>query len=126
MDISKEYILMCEKAEEIQISKNPHVGDFWCNKDSHNIKAYGGQIREDSLESTYDETIGIWLPRQDQLQEMVLKLYEGCHRLTWAFAVWTRVICLDSLEQLWLAFVMKEKYNKVWDGEKWITQEVKG
>ena len=24
-----------------------------------------------------------------------------------------------SMEQLWLAFVMKEKFNKTWDGEKW-------
>jgi len=38
-------------------------------------------------------------------------------------------ICLDeiakqekqftSMEQLWLAFVMKEKYGKVWNGEDW-------
>jgi hypothetical protein len=25
-----------------------------------------------------------------------------------------------SPEQLWLAFVMKEKYNKVWNGEDWV------
>ena len=24
-----------------------------------------------------------------------------------------------SMEQLWFAFVMKEKYGKVWDGESW-------
>ncbi len=28
-----------------------------------------------------------------------------------------------SMEQLWLAFVMKEKYNKVWDGEEWINEK---
>ena len=26
----------------------------------------------------------------------------------------------DSFEQLWLAFVMKEKYHKIWTGEKWV------
>lgn len=26
-----------------------------------------------------------------------------------------------SMEQLWLAFVIKEKYNKTWDGEQWQT-----
>ena len=26
---------------------------------------------------------------------------------------------LNSMEQLWLAFVMKEKYNKTWNGEEW-------
>ena len=25
----------------------------------------------------------------------------------------------DSMEQLWLAFVMKKKYGKVWNGEEW-------
>jgi hypothetical protein len=27
----------------------------------------------------------------------------------------------DALEVLWLAFVMKENYNKVWNGEDWET-----
>jgi hypothetical protein len=27
-----------------------------------------------------------------------------------------------SMEQLWLAFVMKENFQKIWDGEKWISQ----
>ena len=26
-----------------------------------------------------------------------------------------------SMEQLWLAFVMKEKYSKQWNGKEWIT-----
>ncbi len=29
----------------------------------------------------------------------------------------------DSMEQLWLAFVMKENYNKVWNNNEWITKE---
>jgi len=29
----------------------------------------------------------------------------------------------DSMEQLWLAFVMKEKYNKIWNGENWIKEK---
>ena len=24
-----------------------------------------------------------------------------------------------SMEQLWLAFVMKDKYDKTWDGKEW-------
>ena len=27
--------------------------------------------------------------------------------------------CFDSMEQLWLAFVMKTNYNKLWDGQGW-------
>ena len=78
----------------------------------------------------------IWLPRQDQLQEMVP---EYSHfGLVGAF--YDFVFCpqnpdrtkgdeakyvkdypkqFTSMEQLWLAFVMKEKFNKRWDGEMW-------
>jgi len=28
-------------------------------------------------------------------------------------------IFLPSFEQLWLAYIMHEKYNKVWNGEDW-------
>ena len=61
------------------------------------------------------------LERQDQLQEMVgleLPLLES------RFHGWLKNEAihrkyLDSMEQLWLAFVMKEKYGKVWDGKSW-------
>ena len=28
-------------------------------------------------------------------------------------------ILTSSMEQLWLAFVMSEKYNKIWNGKEW-------
>ncbi len=75
-------------------------------------------------------------PRQDQLQEMIGKnetpfeLAARFHRwwanLTWPYAdSWGPKdpnIMFTSMEQLWLAFVMQEKHNKVWDGEKWKTK----
>ena len=78
-----------------------------------------------------EDTKVVWLPRQDQLQEMVLTL----QRTVSDFQVLLDdfyLFCFDgkghkyslrvtSMEQLWLAFVMKEKYNKVWNGEEWIT-----
>ena len=83
----------------------------------------------------------VWLPRQDQLQRMV---YEDCvancektthwelkqfyfellldaHKLyAWYQSEGYDYDHLDSMEQLWLAFVMKEKYNKTWNGEDWV------
>lgn len=66
----------------------------------------------------------IWLPRQDQLQEMLSIKDVPLQSVAWVgyllcllqydFARWT-----TSMEQLWLAFVMKEKYNKVWNGDNW-------
>lgn len=71
----------------------------------------------------------IYLPRQDQLQE-ILEFPVGsfCDNFwsalanihKWAFdKKWLDYIPL-TMEQLWLAFVMKEKYNKVWDGKDWV------
>ena len=85
-----------------------------------------------------------WLPRQDQLQEMVLEAF-GKEAWFGGFCNSTEMLdlafeftcfCYDvssaemleineyakqftSMEQLWFAFVMKEKNNKTWDGENW-------
>ena len=66
-----------------------------------------------------------WLPRQDQLQKMV-EDKDGCeeywyNRLIADFNIYCMKIKdpIFSPEQLWLAFVMKEKYNKTWNGEDW-------
>ena len=66
-----------------------------------------------------------WLPRQDQLQGMVgnhtwygliLKLNQFVEEVDFS----QEANEFRSMEQLWLAFVMKEKYNKVWNGDDWI------
>lgn len=74
----------------------------------------------------------IWLPRQDQLQEMVKwkdetdgQLLDRCHVwfLDWAHTKSSEPFNL-SMEQLWLAFVMKEEYQKRWDSDKseWVKE----
>ena len=80
MNVNKEYILMCEKAEEIQKKWQPQVGDWvlfnrlsllkdekryftgvvGINFQSHYTFAEGGR--------ELDLNRSIWLPRQDQLQ----------------------------------------------------------
>ena len=72
------------------------------------------------------------LERQDQLQEMIdkypmpafgkllneifdLPLWDWVRRKSKA-----NYQQFSSMEQLWLAFVMKERYGKVLDGGKWI------
>ena len=66
---------------------------------------------------------------QDQLQEMVKEgnKFSYTNNLVLAgkfdkFCSWQAndITSLDwSMEQLWLAFVMKEKYNKVWNNNNW-------
>jgi len=105
MDKSKTYIKMCEKAKEIQqLAPSPTYEDkeFW-------------HIDDDG-----DNT---WLPRQDQLQEMVKRGNAKFHpyNLLWRLMRFAHnSFDCTTMEQLWLAFVMKEKYNKTWNGEDWI------
>jgi len=142
MDKSKEYILMCEKAEEIQELRKSYiqalVGDFYyvqmdkgCfvfNEDTigghycENCCSQDGNAGDDSK---WFRRYCIWLPRQDQLQEMIesendeFKL-ESLHRETINLNYTSAGTCLNySMEQLWLAFVMKKKYGKEWNGKEW-------
>jgi len=73
----------------------------------------------------------IWLPQQDQLQKIMLR--DTINNSLIALACWFSCVALatteasyfnrfDSMEQLWLAFVMKEKFGKVWDGEDWVKE----
>ena len=95
MDISPEYIKMCEKAVEIQkLAPRNEVKNWWSPDD-----------------------LMVWLPRQDQLQEMCEN--KGEDFFIFAFRSGSHPL-LDTYEKLWLAFVMKEKYGKVWNGEDWV------
>lgn len=132
MDTSKEYILQCEKAEEMQKLWKPIKGDLFIDNRYINSK---GLVLKDfiaifiwDLMQREDKT---WLPRQDQLQEMLSKYMHSRYNLVKAFRNFvmrkkyyngysTMNMVGNSMEQLWLAFVMKEKYSKTWNGKDWI------
>lgn len=180
MDTSKEYILMCQKAEEIQANWKPQVGDWIAFP-----KVYNGKGEHPcTCLSEFTEVVGnknyqvlsywrcymlaeanapsiilkgtnflasnwvkhifelenslLWLPRQDQLQEIVLGTYHF-----YALPTFFKLFCgneemyeglytkkgfglankFTSLEQFWLAFVMHEKYNKIWNEKDWIKED---
>jgi hypothetical protein len=118
MDVSPEYVKMCEKAEEIQ----KHKREF--TYEDYVFCAYCKKVH---LSLHTDKDV-VWLPRQDQLQEMVMDTKYGVALLRnfydWAvdggFLRHERKWHLWSMEQLWLAFVMKELWNKHWNGEDWV------
>ncbi len=126
MDITKQYILMCEKAEEIQYSHKPQTGDsYLCDCSSCKFPPKINLIESFDMDNfnkrdlTNVEPPYIWLPRQDQLQEM---LSRNLSYLIAYFADWWSNLhkaSYDSMEQLWLAFVMKEQYSKQWTGTDW-------
>ena len=135
MDTSKEYIKikMCEKAEEIQKEWKPQIGDFVAEQYQSGIyvstiikKETEFLIRTSLQEGTLhkkDELI--WLPRQDQLQEMIKeKGGWSNYGLVAHFYNFIKDLHPDtSMEQLWLAFVMSEKYRKDWFRENWCQRE---
>ena len=124
MDTSETYIKMCERAEEIQ----KHIFD----PEDTTKCICGGLETLGSFHLFYDvfalkPTHTVWLPRQDQLQEMIPLIVEGQTGYPEvSAAVLNKFLTFQwngfykSMEQLWLAFVMKEKCNKIWDGEAWI------
>ena len=121
MDTSRKYVKMCLKAEEIQdmyVDVYPYNGEdgnvFALRKDHDSSGVFGHCYRKDEL---------IWLPKQDQLQEMAFpdkstSVRQICEAI-FGFVISSYVLAMCSMEQLWLAFVMKENYSKIWNGEEW-------
>ena len=124
MDTSKEYVLMCEQAKEIQENKDipdwklmlfNRKGIEWGQGDWY----YYETIWKDASKNKV-----IWLPRQDQLQGML----KGACMLCYTSSLdqffqdnmekWEKKEIIAKMEQLWLAFIMSENYDKIWTGKK--------
>jgi hypothetical protein len=123
MDTSAKYILMCGEAKEIQAAWGYKEGD-WCQHIDCTVPLVLGQVVEGENETTlFDKFVEVmktetwvWLPRQDQLQEMLGKPNATLQK----FIAWYELADqFNSMEKLWLVFVMKEKYGKKWDGKAW-------
>jgi hypothetical protein len=122
MDTSEIYIEMCRQAEEIQDLQSHLFGDFRYNHVFNDIQIINYHSSMD------DQEIYTWLPRQDQLQEIVFREPNPFIMLGRIFNFVRRNFqqgdedlkkLSTTWEQLWLAFVMKEKFNKTWNGEDW-------
>ncbi len=138
MDTSKEYIQMCEKAAEIQAIKKktyPPIGkDYWA-------KISVWLPRQDQLQAMVEipddkvSAVGYgtvwdgkgWVTKAD--------FHSPTHSLFLEFAAFALgqeaggdingnipeySQKFTTGEQLWLAFVMKEKYQKHWNGSEWV------
>ena len=126
-------------------------GDFIATKDMYEkeerrIEVKGTTIYSPSFYSTrkdanidistvgFDEGDGYetkrftWLPRQDQIQEMLIKERFGDFGAHWdmcidipiQFVAKNPKLELSSMEQIWLSCYMLAIHQKTWDGEKWI------
>ena len=122
MDTSETYIKMCD-CPEIQ-KRKPYNDEYY-------FEFREGICHHGDFVSYQEGSIDIWLPRQDQWQDM-----GGLNVWQWGFKFSQWLYDLDddgdcdfhvrhthedlhSHEQLAAGFVMKEKYDKVWNGEEW-------
>lgn len=128
MDISEQYIKMCEKAEEIQ-AVSPTLSDWDIDHNVSNVVP--DWFISENGDWWLSADIMIWLPRQDQLQDMVIDpdFTDGSFivsDLHYRFHEFYNDRYSDypslfaSMEQLWLAHVMRKKYGKVWSEGEWI------
>lgn len=137
------YIKMCEEAEEIQKLFNPeghnHLYASGCiftdwdrdAKKYDKYTEYGHQficLRDGYLWHCN------WIPTEEQLQKIAMELPSLQGRVMqpfwelvdqfnyFIFGDETRkyVSQFNSFKEFWLAFVMKEKYHKIWGGKTWI------
>lgn len=145
MDTSIKYIEMCN-VKEIQDLWIPEYGDFYI--DNHDTRRVIGTRIEKEFSSDRPLPIPFtWLPRQDQLQEIM----KGTHTIgslikdlaefydpesvcpdtndidrkcKCQYIGKSRRLLFDSIEQFQLALSMDELYKKEWDGKRWISKEV--
>lgn len=140
MGTSKEYIKMCE---QVDLGFEFNIGDLvfldnkiqpviYANHEHHMIdNSWDSYIKVPSSLKLFTSEEAVPIYRQDQLQEMITdnlhnmvhKFFNFCmnyDRNLEEYKFYTDVKQFTSMEQLWLAFVMKEKYNKLWNGKEWI------
>jgi len=131
MDTSAEYIEMCTKSDSLQnILREWDDGDFLAY---HNEYGYEREADvaficdSDPYYQRPDPKCKVrptWLPRQDQLQEIVIgRVFDSAQDLMrWAYSFLDTIYQqypYNSIEQFWLMFIMKEKFNKEWNGSEW-------
>ena len=121
-DMDESYIKMWWKATEIQKQKRPGHPEDWKWGDIYSDGEHTLVVVPDHFPiQGY-----IWLPRQDDLQAMLSGSDWGKASRFYEF-IWGRnhkeiteyAEQFLSMEQLWLAFVMKELYHKQWYNGEW-------
>ena len=128
MDFSDIYINMSEKAKEIQFEHSVYeVGDFYfegrdviTNKPRFSVTSES----EDGKNRTIAD-MKTWLPRQDQLLKLMGDYTEQCN-VVYRNLMKELLIpnsAINSMEQLLLTIVMRDKYSKVWNGIDWVKQK---
>jgi len=117
MDVSSEYVKMCRAAKEIQDLWTPKLGDYCIDMGDTWI------IGNDDTRKyvTWAKSHDTWLPRQDQLQDMMFttKDITAMHIIAWLNSGGIKYNSL-SMEQTTLKMVMYTKHGKEWNRSEWV------
>lgn len=129
-----EYICACYSCEERHLSSFIiHNYDIDClnGRDLNNIyPPYAKMVRDSDVggfvayynERNKNNLSYIWLPSQEDLQNMFDLKYADSHyrllRECQEFSISEYGNYFYNMKQIWLAFLMKEKFNKIWNYEK--------
>ena len=151
MDVTNRYIIMCHKAEDIQNAWIPRQCDFFidyealeeglsfCSPGKNQVQVVdiyyeNPETSEYQQECEEIKHNGVWLPRQDQLQLMaeedeskVVMLVSSVIETQYYYPKKDTYVkpasIFYSMEQLWLAYIMKEKFKRFWDEEGWVLMQ---
>ena len=137
MDETEVFIKMCEKAGEIQKLWVPIIGDLTdmgivldiyreenCLRSGVLKISYARNFLHHDTVQNHPKEYLVWLPRQGQLQkltgiESIPTLLSQFNEFVFGNVEYATQF-IDSCEKLWLAFVMKKRYNKVWNEGEWL------
>ncbi len=137
MDTSETYLTMCEKARKYLLKKKQwDDGELW-----EDGELYAYAINEEDCPFKYSDVRLVYccenqpkpdaipIYRQDQLQEILYGNAGVMLAYTLSKDIFNFAKSLGrkhiqryqfhSMEQLWLAFVMRECYQKKWNGIDW-------
>ena len=134
MDSTREFIEMSKDKEFQHLAlKNLEDGEFimwWDNRHKEIRKQIVNKNRGDLLDFESFKEDFIFLLSQDQMQKILRVTnipiflesftFEVCEVNSLYYNVFY------SMEQTLLAFLLKEKYNKIWNGKEWIIKHKRG
>jgi hypothetical protein len=134
MDTTSKFIKMCQ-TEEIQSGWRPGNGDFFFEQNGRNPLESYVSIWIHGSAWCYDAKGKYWLPRQDQLQDILSDAVAVGYLINGLDAFYDperycthadepcrkcqdigsrRRLTYDTMEQWWVGFVMHERFNKFW------------
>ncbi len=119
MDTSETYIKMCD-CPEIQEQHEYRHGGYFVAGGTDKTQPFMTSDMDGNWYIKPDRMRTIWLPRQDQLQEMSGLTWHDFDILSWACA-WDdgKATQIPTKEVAGIMAVMQHRHAKVWTGTEW-------